>query len=51
MNCAKHVSLSDGAKRLFFRCKMYFRMKKLNKEKKELSTIQKHKFNSPILSI
>lgn len=42
-NLAKHVDLIDEAKTLFFKCKMYFKIRTLNKTIKETSNIRKRK--------
>lgn len=40
---AKHVDLSDHAKALFFKCKMYFKIRTLNRDLQENSKVKKRK--------
>lgn len=43
IDCAKDINVSNDVKRLFFLCKMYFRIRILNNSIKELSNIRKRK--------
>lgn len=45
LQCSEHVDLSKDAKSLFFRCKMYFRIRILNCNLKEHSNVRKRKFS------
>lgn len=47
-NLAKNVDLSDEAKNLFFKCKMYFKIRILNHNIKEISNIRKRKMSKII---
>lgn len=40
---SEHVDLSEDAKWLFFKCKMYFRIRILNNKMKEESSVRKRK--------
>lgn len=48
MNLAESVNVSIEVKHLFFRCKMYFKLRKLNKDMKEKSKVKKRKMTKII---
>lgn len=43
INTSRNIDLSENVKSLFFRCKMYFKFRVLNKTLKGCSTVQKRK--------
>lgn len=48
MDLAESVNLSTDAKHLFFRCKMYFKIRMLNRDIKEKSNVRKRKITKTV---